>query len=150
MNITKYPLLKNDSKFTPCLADIGDELYRNGIFEFNITKMLNFIEHNKGNFKRQPFAVKDSPASFSSIKKTHVASVDVSKPIILIELSPTRYTVIDGHHRLEKARTEGLASIMAYRLTVKQFLPFMTSLKAYSEYIKYWNSKVRGINRSAF
>ena len=144
MSITKYIILKNDPKYTPCLADTGDELYRNGIFEFNITKIFNFIENNKVKFELQPFAVKDYRAGLSNIKKKHVASVDVSKPIILIEMSPAIYIVIDGHHRLEKARTDGITSVMAYRLTVKQFLPFMTSVKAYCEYIKYWNSKVRG------
>jgi hypothetical protein len=36
--------LKIIKKFTPCPIDDGDELFPNGIFEFNITKMLSFIE----------------------------------------------------------------------------------------------------------
>ncbi len=35
--------LKRDKKFQPCPAQTGDELYRNGIFEFNITRLLVLI-----------------------------------------------------------------------------------------------------------
>jgi hypothetical protein len=31
--------LKIDKYFTPCLADYGEEIYANGIFKFNISKM---------------------------------------------------------------------------------------------------------------
>lgn len=32
-------LLKIDKKFTPCLTDDGDELFPNGIFVFNISRI---------------------------------------------------------------------------------------------------------------
>ena len=35
--------LKADDNFTPCPINDGDELYPNGIFVFNITKMLSFL-----------------------------------------------------------------------------------------------------------
>ena len=38
--------LKADNNFTPCPIDDGDELYPNGIFVFNITKMICFIASN--------------------------------------------------------------------------------------------------------
>jgi len=37
-------ILKTDKKFIPCPVADGDELFLNGIFEFNITKMLEYIE----------------------------------------------------------------------------------------------------------
>ncbi|MEI8013086.1 MAG: hypothetical protein WCI27_11535 [Candidatus Omnitrophota bacterium] len=36
--------LKIDRKFTPCPVDDEDELFHNGIFVFNITKMIAYIE----------------------------------------------------------------------------------------------------------
>jgi hypothetical protein len=36
--------LKLDKMFRPCPLDEGDEAYPNGIFEFNITRLLTFID----------------------------------------------------------------------------------------------------------
>jgi len=78
-----------------------------------------------------------------SINEDHIDSVDISTPIILAEISPGRYNVIDGHHRLEKAYRMGNENIYAYKLKAKQRLKFLISLKAYHTYIEYWNSKVQ-------
>ena len=39
-----------DKDFTPLPLSEGDELFPNGIFEFNITKMLAYIETDSGGF----------------------------------------------------------------------------------------------------
>ena len=39
-----------DKDFTPPPLSEGDELFPNGIFEFNITKMLAYIEADSGGF----------------------------------------------------------------------------------------------------
>jgi hypothetical protein len=38
--------LKLNPKFQPCPVDDGDEIYPNGFFHFNITKMFEFIQKN--------------------------------------------------------------------------------------------------------
>jgi hypothetical protein len=38
--------LKIDNAFTPCPVADGDELFPNGIFEFNITKMVEYIQND--------------------------------------------------------------------------------------------------------
>jgi hypothetical protein len=38
--------LTTDPHFTPCPAHEGDELFPNGIFEFNITAMLAFLQEH--------------------------------------------------------------------------------------------------------
>lgn len=50
---TDYPTavkLELDKKLQPCPAEPGDELFPNGIFEFNITQLLSFIEANVDRF----------------------------------------------------------------------------------------------------
>ena len=64
-------------------------------------------------------------------------------PIILAEIRPGGYNVIDGNHRLEKAYRMGVEYITAYRLKPDQHMPFLTSLKAYHTYVEYWNSKIK-------
>jgi len=48
--------------------------------------------------------------------------VGISRPVILAEISPGCYNLIDGNHRMEKARKAGIKSIQAYRLNVKQHI----------------------------
>ena len=136
-------LLKVDNDFTPCPVADGDELFANGIFEFNITKMIEYIEENRDYISLEKVPVSDFFKEFSSINESHMNSVEISKPVILAEISPGRYNLIDGNHRMEKARRVGLKSILAYRLNVEQHINFLTSKKAYVAYIEYWNSKLK-------
>jgi len=134
--------LKVDNDFTPCPVASGDELFPNGIFEFNITKMLEYIQKKPDGIAIEEVAVSDFFEGFSSINESHMDSVEISQPVIVAEISPGQYNLIDGNHRMEKARRAGLKSILAYRLNVEQHINFLTSKKAYVAYIEYWNSKL--------
>ncbi len=133
--------IKIDKNFTPCNIDYNDEIFPNGIFEFNITKMLDFIDTHPDEFIPEKVIVEDFPREYSSINKNHMSLVKILKPVILAEISPGNYNLIDGNHRMEKARNEGLEHIMAYRLNVKQHIQFLISKRAYSAFVEYWNSK---------
>jgi hypothetical protein len=141
--LTMKKPLKVDIDFIPCPADIGDELYPNGIFEFNITKILKHIQTKAIDITKEMVAVSDFCNDFSSINESHVDSIDISIPVILAEISPGRYNLIDGNHRMEKARRMGIKTLVAYKLSVDQHIQFLTSKKAYLAYIEYWNSKLR-------
>ena len=139
----KAKKLKPDNKFKPCPVNDGDELYPNGIFVFNITKMNEYLEHNQNKFDLVEIAVADFPKCFSSINETHVGSVSVLRPVILAEISPGHYNLIDGNHRVEKARRTGIRHLLAYKLNVHQHIKFLTELEAYLSYVEYWNGKIK-------
>jgi hypothetical protein len=139
-------LLKVNNDFTPYPVTSGDELFANGIFEFNITRMLEYIQKNPGGFTPEEIVISDFFRGFSSINESHMDSVEISRPVILAEISPGKYNLIDGNHRMEKARRMGIRSILAYRLNVEQHLRFLTSKAAYLAYIEYWNSKLKGFD----
>ncbi len=132
-------------KFAPCPVDDGDELYPNGIFVFNINKMAHYIESN--DIVREDVLVKDFSRGSSTFNEDHLATVDVAKPIIVAEISPGRYNVIDGNHRMEKARRMGLEKIPAYRIGPEQHLRFLTTEQGYKAYVEYWNSKLKEARR---
>jgi hypothetical protein len=134
--------LKAYAHFTPCPVETGDELYANGIFEFNITKMIEYIEKNRDRVTLQEIAVNNFFEVSSSIDKRHMETVDISQPIIVAEISPGRYNVIDGNHRMEKARGIGIENMPAYKLNPEHHTKFLTSERAYVAYIEYWNSKL--------
>lgn len=135
-------VLAVDPTFDPCPVEPDDEIYANGIFEFNITRMSRDIAQGTDPVATVQVAVSEISHGFSSIDESHVESVDISHPVILAEIAPGQYNLIDGNHRAEKARRLGVTTLPARILTVKQHLPFLTSKKAYHAYIEYWNGKL--------
>lgn len=139
--------LKINKNFVPAKTNAGDELFPNGIFLFNINRMLEFIELNKNDIVIENIDAEEYHFTFSIINEDHIDSVDITKPVILIEINPGIYNLIDGHHRVEKAFRNGIGTIRAYKLTVNQHINFLTEMKSYFAFIDYWNGKVKDINR---
>ncbi|KFO68111.1 hypothetical protein ER57_06340 [Smithella sp. SCADC] len=139
----KSKLLSVNKNYVPSSDDDGDELYRNGIFVFNITKMIEYVCKHKDEIVLESIEVKAYRKGFSELTESHIDKTDVASPIILAEISPGRYNVINGNHRLEKAYRMEMEYITAYKLKPEQHMPFLTSLKAYHAYIEYWNSKIK-------
>lgn len=96
--------LKFIKNFCSCPVKGEDEVFANGLFEFNITAMIDFIRDNPADFATEEVNVEDFPAEFSSINEEHMEKVQLGEPVILAELSPGQYNLIDGNHRMEKAR----------------------------------------------
>lgn len=135
-------ILREDPGFVPCPVADGDELFANGIFEFNITRLLLYIAGNPEDVELVEVSVGDFPTEISSVEERHVKSVDTSRPVVLAEIAPGHFNLIDGNHRMEKARRLGITSIQAYRLSSEQHVRFLTCGKAYKSYIEYWNGKL--------
>jgi hypothetical protein len=136
-----------DKNFFPVAADEGDELYPNGIFVFNITKMSEFIRNNPGEFKIEVIAVKDYINPFTVFAEAHLETIQDYPPVILAEISPGRFNVIDGNHRMEKARRSGMETLNAYKLGPQQHMRFLISEKAYVTYVQFWNEKLKNQER---
>ena len=107
-----------------------------------------FIKANQHIFQPEEVSVK-SIRFFGSkhLNEATIQSANTKEPIILAEISPDRFNVIDGHHRLEKAYRTGASNILAYKIKAEQHIKFLTSVEAYKEYINYWNSKIQQYNR---
>ncbi|MBI9099695.1 MAG: ParB N-terminal domain-containing protein [Spirochaetaceae bacterium] len=136
-------MLHLNKDFTPFPVANGDEIFRNGIFHFNITKMLEYIKQNLNAIALEEVAVSNFPREFSSINESHMDSVVLSAPVILAEISPGKFNLIDGNHRMEKARRMGLEKVLAYKLNVNQHINFLTEKESYNRYIDYWNDKLK-------
>lgn len=135
--------LKLDKAFTPISVDEDDELFPNGIFEFNVTKMLAFIEANADKFPIEKVKVESlRGCSSETLDEDTVRRADVTKPILLAEISPGSFNVIDGNHRVERAGRDGLKTIPTRRIGAEHHLALLTSVRAYEAYVGYWNSKL--------
>jgi len=139
--------LKRDKKFEPCPEGEGDELFANGVFTFNITRLVAFIEAHPEQSRLESIALSDIPDyGAANLNEETIRSADLSRPIIQAEISPGLFNVTDGHHRIARARRERVEDLPAYRVRCPQHVPFLTSVSAYERYIDYWNSKVRDLD----
>jgi hypothetical protein len=136
--------LKLDKKFQPSPVADGDEIYPNGVFHFNITRLLAFIDAHPEDFPLESIPVSDIP-DYGSLRldEAAVRSVDLSRPVLLAEIAPGPHNLIDGHHRVARARRERVATVHARRIACPRHVPFLTSTSAYEKYVEYWNSKVK-------
>ena len=132
---------KIDKNFIPCPVSEDDEIFRNGIFEFNITKLTEFIKSNPEIFIPESIVVKEYYEG--KIDEDHMQNVVISEPVILAEIAPGRFNVIDGNHRMEKARRKGIEKIKAYRVYANYHQKFLTNKEAYISYVNYWNDKLK-------
>ena len=141
MNNIQSRKLKLNKKFLLPCHDDGDEFYPNGIFEFNITKLVAFIRANPNKFPIEEVEVASLLPS-SHLNELTIKTADLANPIILAEISPGRFNVIDGNHRLERARRGGRNAIPAFKVRPEYHIAFLTSEKACKVYVEYWNSKI--------
>lgn len=107
---------------------------------------LEFINANQDIFQPQEVEVRAVRMDYSSsnLNESTIQSVNLLTPIILAEISPGMFNVIDGHHRLEKAYRDGVTKMLAYKVLAEQHIRFLTSTMAYKEYVQYWNAKLKG------
>ncbi len=85
--------LKMNKLFQPCTVDVHDELYPNGIFVFNITKLQNFIEANKNKFPIEYVDVNSiSKCNFSNINELS-STMLIAQPAVVVRLLPCCYLV---------------------------------------------------------
>lgn len=131
-----------DEGFVPCPVKDGDELFANGIFEFNVTRILERIERDPANVAVVHAFVRRLRWEDLTLDEAQVEAADLARPILLAEIGPGEYNMIDGHHRVEKAFRDGVHALPAHALTVDQHVRFLTSTRAYRTYVDYWNDKV--------
>lgn len=138
--------LKKNKNFSPCKVGDNDELFPNGIFEFNISKLIGYIQHRKNEFPiAQIFVSEHQNFGSDHLDESTVLNADLSRPLIVAEISPGQYNVIDGHHRIEKATRLGIESLPAFKTSPEVHTLFLTSKKSYETYVDYWNEKLRSV-----
>lgn len=134
--------LKHNKDFIPCPVQTEDELFSNGVFVFNISRMIEDLQSKSAGIPISEFQFSECYCNSDSFNEAHIDSVNLDKPIILAEIAPNRYNVIDGNHRVEKAKRTGSSSLPCYRLQPIQHTKYLTTRKAYDTYVEYWNDKL--------
>jgi hypothetical protein len=97
--------LRYIENYIPASASDNDEVFPNGIFHFNITRILYNIStlRLKADTELIDVAKWFKTHIRGSDNEEHLPSVDVSKPVLQAEIRPGMFNIIDGKHRMEKA-----------------------------------------------
>ncbi len=136
--------LKLDKNFEPLPTRDGDEIFRNGYFKFNITRILEDISAGKLEVAEEPINISSWSRlqSSNSVNEDHLPSVDINRTVLQAEIRAGAYNIIDGNHRLEKARRVGIEWINSYKIKGEQLVPYFIKKKGYEAFVEYWNSKL--------
>lgn len=140
-NFRKLKLIKN---YMPCMAIENEEIFRNGIFQFNISRILEHIIAGNIDVEREDVSTIDWYRTHlhGSIDEDHLPSVDITKPILQAEVRLGIYEIIDGNHRLEKAYRNNIKIANSYKLNGEQLVEYFTDIRGYQAFVEYWNSKL--------
>ncbi|WP_438315426.1 ParB N-terminal domain-containing protein [Sporosarcina sp. FA9] len=135
-------LIVNEN-FKPYLAKSDDEVLGGFPFAWNISELEKWLGLHSD--KVVCSTVKVSPTSLHMVTLTeaHIPTVDLSKPVIAVRNRPDMYRLIDGQHRVEKARRNGLAELPAYYINEIQHRQFFIHPKADQNYVDYYNEKFK-------
>jgi hypothetical protein len=122
----------------------GDEFFPNGIFNFNISRILEDINAGLLQVEYEEILVQEwcRTHGHGSINEEHLPTVDVTKSILQAEIRPGMFKIIDGNHRIEKAFRDGILSIHSYKLRGEHLIPYFMRVEGYKAFVDYWNSKL--------
>lgn len=142
-------MLKENPNFMPCVPVIDDEVLGGYPFRWNITAASAWIEENLNLVELSTVQVNPSNqgADSEELDEEFIPKADLTRPIIIVWMRPEFFRLIDGNHRVAKARRLGVKELPAYYLTELQHRKFFTFKEADKMYVDYWNDKVKMLEK---
>lgn len=141
--------MKENPDFIPCEAAEGDEMLGGFPFNWHVTRATEWIKANPDQVELS--VVQIGPpglgADSRNLDESFLPQADLTRPIIMVRMRPEFFRIIDGNHRVAKARREGVAELPAYYLTQDQHRQFFTSADMDKRYVDYWNGKLKDFKR---
>ena len=142
--------------------DDRQEWLPNGIFNINVSRLMRDLAADDSvKETKTPWIlaavqadvlVEDvirHSAGLGRLEEEHIQAADLERPLIFVEIAPDSFNLIDGHHRLEKARRAGIKELPAWFVDAHAAVHYMGSEFEYSQYVEYWNTKIERIDNPA-
>ncbi|GKW45319.1 hypothetical protein [Planococcus sp. NCCP-2050] len=141
--------LKENPNFKPCEPVVGDETLGGYPFRWNITRAASWIEENLDQVELSVVQIgpPGQGADSAHLDEDFIPQADLSKPVIMAWMRPEFFRLIDGNHRVAKARRLGISGLPAYYLTEEQHRQFFTLAEADRIYVDYWNDKLKTMKK---
>lgn len=141
----KERTLKLNKNFIPCDVFENEEYYPNGVFVFNVTRIIEHIQSGQLVVEQEDISVPDwykTQVASIVINEEHLKMVTLEVPVIQAEISPGRFNIIDGNHRLERAYRDNVQTIKSFKLKAEQLIPYFRDVEGYQAFVAYWNDKL--------
>ncbi len=141
----KERTLKLNKNFVPCDVFENEEYYPNGVFVFNVTRIIEHIQSGQLVAEHEDISVPDwykTQVASIVINEEHLKTVTLEVPVIQAEISPGRFNIIDGNHRLERAYRDNVQAINSFKLKAEQLIPYFRDVEDYRAFVAYWNDKL--------
>ena len=142
--------------------DDREEWFPNGIFNYNVSRLMKDLaaDNNEKNTRtpwlntsvRVNVSVAEAIAhchGLEHLEEEHIQAADLDRPLIFIEVAPDNFNLVDGHHRLEKARRQGITELPGWMVFAHAAVRYLGSEFEYSRYVGYWNSKIEDLGDAA-
>ena len=140
-----------------------EEWFPNGIFHYNVSRLIRDLDANEtGKGTEAPWmntAIKTSipveeyidhySFGLGNMEEEHIQAADLGRPLIFVELAPDCFNLIDGHHRLEKARRQGVSELSTWMVDAHAGVRYLESEDEYCRFVGYWNTKIEDIRDQA-
>ena len=141
--------LKANRNFTPCVPVVDDETFGGFPFTWNITHVQTWIDNNLDQVDLSVVQIAPPSKGVDSdfLDEAWIPEADLTKPVIIAWMRPEFFKLIDGNHRVAKARRMGVAELPAYYLTEQQHRQFFAREQADMMYVKYWNEKLEQVEK---
>lgn len=136
-------------------TDDREEWFPNGIFHFNVSRMirdLGQVDDSQderptflSNVKTEVITVEDVAERFVDaevLQAEHIQQAELSRPLIFAEVAPDSFNLIDGHHRIAKAKAAKKATLPAFFIPADEAFRYLSSEDEYAKFVYYWNTKV--------
>ncbi|MCP2033591.1 hypothetical protein L1279_000574 [Planomicrobium sp. HSC-17F08] len=141
--------LKENPDFIPCTPVVGDEMLGGYPFKWNVTRATEWIEKNLDKVELSTVQVNppDPGADSADLDEEFIPKADLSRPVVMVRMRPEFFRLMDGNHRVAKARRLGVKELQAYYLTPAQHRQFFTFEEADRLYVDYWNDKLKWLEK---
>lgn len=141
--------LKEKRDFVPCIAVPGDEMLGGFPFNWNISRAAEWVGDNLDQVELSVVQIgpPDPGVDSKNLDEDFLSQADLSKPIIMVRMRPEFFRLIDGNHRVAKARRIGVKELPAYYLTQEQHRQFFTAADMDKRYVAYWNDKLKNFRK---
>lgn len=114
-------------------------------FNWNVSRALEWIQENLDVIELSVVKIgpADPGADSANLDEDFLQQADLTKPLIMVRMRPEFFRLIDGNHRVAKARRSGMHELPAYYLTQEQHRQFFTAEDMDKRYVDYWNDKLK-------
>ena len=121
---------KKKTTLKSCYRKSGDETYTFFAWQWNVSRLMDYIEKNQIESEEFPMSQMEGLVKFIQgmvrINEEYLPKVDIRKPGILLDLGKGGNILVDGNHRMMRAHQIGAESIPLYCIPFEIQVNFLT------------------------